>query len=191
MSRRQMAGLLLAGLLLLLCVVWAMCTNRMAQELAEARQQTAAADAKSEALREEKAALEAQNKQLAAELDGFLDAAEERATLTAKLKRLSRLENCTVSHYCCEKYPHICGGGNGITASGAPVQAGVTCAVDPYFIPLGSTVYVDYGNGEICTYIAQDTGSAVSGGHIDVAVATHDEALRLGMKTATVWWEEK
>lgn len=53
MSRRQMAGLLLAGLLLLLCVVWAMCTNRMAQELAEARQQTAAADAKSAALHDE------------------------------------------------------------------------------------------------------------------------------------------
>lgn len=106
------------------------------------------------------------------------------------LLRLDRIDGCTVSHYCCERYEHICGTGSGITASGAPVQAGVSVAVDPLMIPLGSTVYVDYGNGEIHIYTAHDTGGAVNGGHIDVAVATHDEALRRGMKTATVWWED-
>lgn len=107
------------------------------------------------------------------------------------LRGLDRIDGCTVSHYCCELRPHICGTGSGITASGEPVQAGVSVAVDPLVIPLGSTVYVDYGDGEIHTYTAHDTGGAVNGGHIDVAVETHEEALRRGMRTATVWWEEQ
>ena len=115
----------------------------------------------------------------------------EADALAHRLARLPRLDDCTVSHYCCELYPHICGTGTGYTASGAPVQAGVSVAVDPTVIPLGSTVYVDYGDGAVHTYLAQDTGGAVSGSHIDVAVATHAEATRLGMKNATVWWEEK
>ena len=110
--------------------------------------------------------------------------------LPDKLRRLDRIEGCVVSHYCCELYPHVCGTGNGITASGAPAEPGVTCAVDPAVIPLGSTVYADYGDGVIHEYIAQDTGAWVNGGHIDLCVAGHQEALDLGVRTATVWWEE-
>lgn len=102
----------------------------------------------------------------------------------------NRVEGCTVTYYCCEPRPHICGTGDGITASGAPVEAGVSCAVDPALIPLGSTVWVDYGDGELHEYIAQDTGGAVNGAHIDLAVATHDEALDMGVQTATVYWLE-
>ena len=100
------------------------------------------------------------------------------------------LTDCTVTYYCCERYPHICGGGTGITASGREVEAGVSVAVDPAKIPLGSRVFVDYGDGIVHEYRADDTGNAVLGDHIDVAVATHGEALMLGMKTATVWWRE-
>ena len=96
-----------------------------------------------------------------------------------------------VSHYCCELYEHICGTGNGITASGTQVTAGVSVAVDPEIIPLGSVVYVDYGDGEIHSYIAEDVGGAVNGAHIDVAVEMHDVAMQLGLRRATVWWEEK
>lgn len=102
----------------------------------------------------------------------------------------NKILNCTVTYYCCELRPHICGTGSGITASGAPVQAGVSCAVDPGLIPLGSTVWVDYGDGELHEYIAQDVGAWIVGGHIDLAVATHDEALQLGRQTATVYWKE-
>lgn len=39
-------------------------------------------------------------------------------------------------------------------------------------------------------YIAEDVGSAVQGGHIDLAVETHAEALECGVDIATVYWEE-
>lgn len=88
---------------------------------------------------------------------------------------------CTVTYYCCEPYAHICGDGDGLTATGLPVTPGVV-AVDPEVIPLGSTVIID---GQ--AYLAADTGGAVRGNHVDIAVATHQEALELGTRTAEVW----
>lgn len=101
----------------------------------------------------------------------------------------NRIEGCLISHYCCERYEHICGTGDGLTANGTEVTAGRSCAVDPYVIPLGSTVWVDVG-GEIREYIAEDVGGWVNGAHIDLAVATHDEASEMGIYTTTVWWRE-
>lgn len=98
------------------------------------------------------------------------------------------LTDCTVTYYCCEARPHICGGGTGKTATGTDVTAGRSAAVDPSVIPLGAEIWVDYGDGVLQSYVAEDTGSAVGGAHIDLAVATHDEALALGTTTATVWW---
>ena len=100
------------------------------------------------------------------------------------------VHNCTVTYYCCEKRPHICGGGTGKTATGTDVTAGRSAAVDPNVIPLGAEIFVDYGDGVLHSYIAEDTGSAVLGGHIDLAVQTHEEALKLGVREATVWWTE-
>lgn len=98
------------------------------------------------------------------------------------------LRECTITYYCCEKRPHICGGGTGKTATGTDVTAGRSAAVDPNVIPLGAEIYVDYGDGILHQYIAEDTGSAIGGAHIDLAVETHDEALQLGTAFATVWW---
>lgn len=106
----------------------------------------------------------------------------------ALLTKAQRIDDVKVTFYCTEKRKHICGTGDGITASGAEVTAYVTVAVDPKVIPLGSTVLVDFGDGVIHYFIAQDTGGAVKGNHIDIAVAGHQEALELGIKTATVWW---
>ena len=36
-----------------------------------------------------------------------------------------------------------------------------------------------------------DTGPAVKGDHIDIAVPTHDIALSLGVQTADIWWCEE
>lgn len=93
------------------------------------------------------------------------------------------LGNFKITHYCTEKYEHICGNGDGLTATGTTVTPGTTIAVDPQLIPYGSKVYIDgYGWKS-----AQDCGGAVKGNHIDVAVSTHDEAMTLGTKNKGVW----
>ena len=108
----------------------------------------------------------------------------------ALLARSHRLEDVTITFYCCEGRPHICGTGTGITASGRRVTPYVSCAVDPDIIPLGSTIMIEY-NGEMVYLRADDTGSAVKGDHIDIAVPTHDFALSLGVQTADIWWCEE
>ena len=78
---------------------------------------------------------------------------------------------CTA--YCCENYPHICGTGSGRTASGTPVTPEVSVAVtDLKKFPYGTIIYIE----DVGIRIVQDTGS-FSTNKIDVAVATHEEAL--------------
>lgn len=88
---------------------------------------------------------------------------------------------CEITYYCCEQYEHICGTGDGLTATGIPAGPGIV-AVDPAVIPLGSTVVID---GQ--SYLAADTGGAVRGLHVDICVPTHMEADELGVGTAEVW----
>lgn len=96
------------------------------------------------------------------------------------------LEGVTVTHY--DVCMQCCGKVDGITASGARATPYVTVAVDPSVIPLGTDVLVDYGDGEIHYYRADDTGSGVGGRHIDLCVGSHAEALQMGRRTATVYW---
>lgn len=115
-----------------------------------------------------------------------VEQAENEMIEAALLNRAIRLDNVTVTHYCtCSA---CCGKDDGITTSGLMATPGVTVAVDPDVIPLGADVLVDYGDGEIQYYRADDTGSAVKGNCIDVCVGSHDEALELGRRTATAWW---
>lgn len=78
---------------------------------------------------------------------------------------------CTA--YCTEQYPHICGEGQGITASGQPIQADVTVAADQTLLPYGTVLYIE-GVG---IRVVQDKGAGVQGYHLDVAVDTHENAL--------------
>lgn len=56
-------------------------------------------------------------------------------------------------------------------------------------IPLGSDVLVDYGDGVLHYYRADDTGGAVQGAHIDLCMESHEAALAAGLKTGvTLWW---
>lgn len=111
---------------------------------------------------------------------------ENESIEAALLDRANVIEGVTVTHYdCCVQ---CCGKDDGITASGVKATPGVTVAVDPTVIPLGSDVLVDYGDGELHYYRADDVGGSVKGNHIDLCVATHEEALQLGRRTATVYW---
>ena len=121
--------------------------------------------------------------------DDTYDRPENDMIESALLGKAHIIEDCTVTHYdCCVA---CCGKDDGITASGVQATPGVTVAVDPDVIPLGSDVLVDYGDGEINYYRADDVGGAIKGNHIDMCVNSHEEALRLGCRTATVYWVER
>lgn len=106
----------------------------------------------------------------------------------ALLAKANKIENVKVSHYCC--CVKCCGKDDGITYSGVKAVPGVTVAVDTSIIPLGSDVLVDYGDGVINYYRADDTGSAIKGNKLDLCVSSHQEAINLGVRTATVYWVE-
>ena len=119
--------------------------------------------------------------ELAARVDADREARQAQAEAYEAIGAYEYIGECTVTYYCCEAYEHVCGDGDGLPATGTPVTPGVV-AVDPEVIPLGSTVIID---GQ--AYLAADTGGAVRGNHVDIAVATHQEAEALGTTTADVW----
>ena len=119
--------------------------------------------------------------ELAARVDADREARQAQAEAYEAIGAYEYIGECTVTYYCCEPYAHVCGDGDGLTATGLPVTPGVV-AVDPEVIPLGSTVIID---GQ--EYLAADTGGAIKGNHVDIAVATHQEADALGVTTAEVW----
>ena len=129
---------------------------------------------------------------MAGERDETIDQLQtEVDKLTAELNAQTDLTltyagafSCTA--YCSEEYAHICGEGHGITSSGAKVQPGVTVAADTSVLPYGTVVYIE----GIGIRVVQDTGSAVVGNKLDVAVKTHSEALRTSRRiaaTTTRW----
>lgn len=104
--------------------------------------------------------------------DDLADELKIRGALDKKLVvEYAGVFECTA--YCTEKYEHICGTGTGITASGAPVEAGVTVAADQSIFPYGTVLYIE----DVGIRIVQDKGAGVQGTHLDVAVDTHENAL--------------
>lgn len=129
-----------------------------------------------------------ENFQTEAVVEDYENPYEDMLIEQALLAQATKIEDCTITYYCAEKFKHICGWGLGITATGAECVPYTMVAVDTSVIPLHSQVLVDYGNGEIYCYIAEDVGGAIKGNHIDVMVATHAEALSLGKHTADVYF---
>ena len=125
------------------------------------------------------------------ELGGWSMVSKEGMVAFIKSEYLSKEETavymgkCKISHYCCEKYKHICGTGSGKTATGLDVRPGLI-SVDPKLIPLGSVVII---NGK--EYRAEDTGGMIKGKKIDMAVTYHQEALDLGVYYADVYVKKK
>ena len=105
---------------------------------------------------------------------------EPQETEVDPLANAISVGECLISHYCCEAYEHICGTGDGLTATGVKVAPGIV-AVDPDVIPLHSDVII---NG--VWYKAEDVGGAINGNRIDVAVETHQGALEEGIYYAEV-----
>lgn len=107
--------------------------------------------------------------------------AEYQAQLAAEQEKGTYLGNFKITFYCpCA----TCNGVSGqATASGAPLQPGVTIAVDSSVIPLDSKVYIE----GIGWRTAQDTGGAITGNRIDVCVSSHSEAYALGVKYCDVY----
>lgn len=82
--------------------------------------------------------------------------------------------------YCaCEK---CCGKSDGITASGAKVQQGITIAADTDILPFGTNVII---NGH--EYTVQDRGGAIKGNRIDIYFDSHEDALEFGVQKAEVY----
>lgn len=144
-------------------------------------QETAAWESKYRAVRAIERDAVAAYGELVARVDAEQEAREAQAAAFGALGGYEYIGECELTAYCCESEgnPHICGNGDGLTATGLPVAPGMV-AVDPAVIPLGSTVIIDG-----TSYLAADTG--VSGMHIDIAVQTHEEALDFGTRTAQVW----
>lgn len=104
-------------------------------------------------------------------IDQLQTAANENAMPDGLTKEYAGEFLCTA--YCTEEYPHICGTGDGITASGAPVTAGLTVAADES-LPFGTVLYIE----DIGVRIVQDRGAAIQGNKLDVAVSgSHEDAL--------------
>ncbi|WP_018130741.1 3D domain-containing protein [Effusibacillus pohliae] len=68
--------------------------------------------------------------------------------------------------------------GYGITASGKTAAEGRTIAVDPRVIPIGSKVYIE----GIGFRVAEDTGGAVKGEHVDIFFNDIRTAVEFGVQ---------
>jgi 3D (Asp-Asp-Asp) domain-containing protein len=66
----------------------------------------------------------------------------------------------------------------GITASGTHAKVGRTVAVDPSVIPIGSLLYIP----SLGWRIAEDSGGAVKGRHIDILLPTRAAAMQFGVQ---------
>ncbi|MDF2569809.1 MAG: hypothetical protein K0R55_1413 [Sporomusa sp.] len=82
--------------------------------------------------------------------------------------------------------PHDNGKWGDKTHMGTTVRPGVI-AVDPNIIPLGSRVYIEYPDGTGHYAVAEDTGGAIKGNRIDVALSSVGHAYDFGIKNARVY----
>lgn len=106
--------------------------------------------------------------------------AEEEAKRKAEEAKRGRL----VARMRCTFYTGSPDEGGSITALGTPVTPWYTVAVDPRVIPLGSKIRIEGFNG---IFYCADTGGAIKGNIIDIAVGSKSEANRLGVQYHNVY----
>ena len=81
--------------------------------------------------------------------------------------------------------PHDNGKWGNLTHIGTNVRPGII-AVDPNVIPLRSKVYIEFPDGHGTYAVAEDTGGAIKGNRIDIAMWTVAEAYDFGMQKVKV-----
>lgn len=84
----------------------------------------------------------------------------------------------------CTYYTGAADEGGNITALGTPVTPWYTVAVDPRVIPLGSKIRIEGYDG---IFYCADTGSAINGSILDIAVGSKSEASNLGVQYHKVY----
>ena len=81
--------------------------------------------------------------------------------------------------------PHDNGKWGNLTHIGTRVRPGVI-AVDPKVIPLGTKLYIEFPDGKGMYGTAEDTGGAIKGNRIDIAMWTVPEAMDFGMQKVKI-----
>jgi len=105
----------------------------------------------------------------------------EAAALSSSSGKGEFIGNFTITAYCdCVQCQ---GKWVGQTASGQKPKPGLTIAVDPAVIPLGSSVFIE-GVG---VRVAQDTGGAIKGQKIDLFFSSYEEAVKWGKRVLPVF----
>ena len=93
--------------------------------------------------------------------------ADIRRTMSHVCLPIDRMVLTDIGKYYITGYTSIECGGSTMTASGATVHKGnpTTCAIDPALWDFGDLFYIPYFDQ---IYVAEDTGSAVKGKHLDL-----------------------
>ncbi len=93
--------------------------------------------------------------------------ADIRKTMSHVSLPVDRMVLTDIGKYYITGYTSIECGGSTMTASGATVHKGnpTTCAIDPALWDFGDLFYIPYFDQ---VYVAEDTGSAVKGKHLDL-----------------------
>lgn len=124
---------------------------------------------------------QAYNKAVKAERE---EEAKRKAEEEAKKKAEEAKKGRFVARMKCTFYTGAADEGGNITALGTPVSPWYTVAVDPRVIPLGSKIRIEGFDG---IFYCADTGGAIKGNIIDIAVGSKSEANNLGVQYHNVY----
>lgn len=113
-----------------------------------------------------------------------LTAQYNAAVAEEKKKAEEKSKGQLLGTFKCTYYTGAADEGGNITALGTPVTPWYTVAVDPRVIPLGSKIRIEGYDG---IFYCADTGSAIKGSILDIAVGSKSEASNLGVQYHKVY----
>ena len=113
-----------------------------------------------------------------------LTAQYNAAVAEEKKKAEEKSKGQLLGTFKCTYYTGAADEGGNITALGTPVTPWYTVAVDPRVIPLGSKIRIEGYDG---IFYCADTGAAIKGSILDIAVGSKSEASNLGVQYHKVY----